>query len=118
MDNRSILTPQEVADILKIAKNTVYELIKRGELSAYKVGKKIRIEAGEIEAYKSRSKVVNPQATSASTPAPVTAALPETPEIPARSRSIGFVICGQDGLLDILSRHLEAHPNGVQALRS
>ena len=36
--------PQEVADILKISKNTVYELIKRGELNAYKVGNRFRID--------------------------------------------------------------------------
>jgi putative molybdopterin biosynthesis protein len=30
----------------------------------------------------------------------------------------GFVICGQDIILDILSRHLQFHPNGVQALRA
>ena len=29
-----------------------------------------------------------------------------------------FVICGQDIMLDILSRYLQHHPNGVQALRS
>ncbi len=40
MNDDSALTPQEVADILKIAKNTVYELIKRGELNSYRVGKK------------------------------------------------------------------------------
>jgi DNA-binding CsgD family transcriptional regulator len=34
MDENTALTPQEVADILKIAKNTVYELIKRGELNS------------------------------------------------------------------------------------
>jgi putative molybdopterin biosynthesis protein len=34
------------------------------------------------------------------------------------SKLNGFVICGQDILLDILSRYLQLHPNGVQALRS
>jgi putative molybdopterin biosynthesis protein len=29
-----------------------------------------------------------------------------------------FIICGQDALLDILSRHLERHQNGVRVLRS
>jgi len=28
-----------------------------------------------------------------------------------------FIICGQDILLDVLTRHLEQHPNGLQALR-
>ncbi len=34
---------QEIADKLKIKKNTVYELIKRGELSSSKVGKQLRV---------------------------------------------------------------------------
>ena len=33
-DKNQSLTPQEVADSLQIAKNTVYELIKRVELKA------------------------------------------------------------------------------------
>ena len=49
--NSTSLTPLEVAEILKITKNTVYELIKRGELPAYKVGKKLRIDKEDIENY-------------------------------------------------------------------
>ena len=56
MTDQSALTPQEVADILKIAKNTVYALIRRGELNAYRVGKKLRIDMNDLEAYKNRSK--------------------------------------------------------------
>ena len=36
MDLQASLTPQEVSELLKITKNTVYELIKRGELPSYK----------------------------------------------------------------------------------
>ncbi|WP_231575118.1 helix-turn-helix transcriptional regulator [Bacillus sp. B-jedd] len=45
-------TPDEVAKIFQISKHTVYELIKRGELQAFKVGNKMRIEHEEIERYK------------------------------------------------------------------
>ncbi|MBS4190642.1 helix-turn-helix transcriptional regulator [Bacillus sp. FJAT-49705] len=44
-------TPDEVAKMFKIAKNTVYELIKRGELLAFKVGNKMRIEKSEIDRF-------------------------------------------------------------------
>ena len=57
MSTNSSLTPQEVADMLKIAKTTVYELIKRGDLNAYRIGNKMRIELDEIEDYKNRKKV-------------------------------------------------------------
>ena len=51
MDLKSSLTPLEVAELLKITKNTVYELIKRGELPSYKIGKKIRIDMNDVEYY-------------------------------------------------------------------
>ncbi|WP_226643449.1 helix-turn-helix transcriptional regulator [Mesobacillus subterraneus] len=47
-----IYTPDEIASMLKISKNTVYEMIKRGDLAAFKVGNKMRIEESEFERYK------------------------------------------------------------------
>ena len=107
MSDNASLTPQEVADRLKITKNTVYELIKRGELKSYKVGRKIRIESSAIDALKGNLKK---------------AAFSETTDNhrnkgPAAPEN-GFIICGQDYILDILSRHLEKHPNGLRAFRS
>jgi putative molybdopterin biosynthesis protein len=49
-------TPDEVAQLFQISKHTVYELIKRGELQAFKVGNKMRIEHSEIERYKDSTK--------------------------------------------------------------
>ncbi|OCA87986.1 excisionase [Bacillus sp. FJAT-27225] len=49
-------TPDEVAQIFQISKHTVYEMIKRGELQAFKVGNKMRIEHEEIERYKESMK--------------------------------------------------------------
>ncbi|MDR7079932.1 putative molybdopterin biosynthesis protein [Neobacillus niacini] len=49
-------TPDEVAQLFQISKHTVYELIKRGELQAFKVGNKMRIEHTEIERYKENTK--------------------------------------------------------------
>ncbi|MDF2536834.1 MAG: DNA-binding protein [Bacillales bacterium] len=46
--------PEEVAKFLQISKNTVYELIKRGDLKAFKVGNKVRIEESELLAFKER----------------------------------------------------------------
>jgi len=123
MDDQSALTPQEVADKLKIAKNTVYNLIKRGELKGYRVGNKVRVDIKDVEAYinstKTRSAGVYRQQqqqkinNESSPSAEVYSSLQVNP-----SRAGSFVICGQDVILDILSRHLENHPNGVRALRS
>ncbi|HJV17836.1 MAG TPA: helix-turn-helix transcriptional regulator [Bacillales bacterium] len=49
-------TPDEVAQIFQISKHTVYELIKRGELAAFKVGNKMRIEQSELERFKESTK--------------------------------------------------------------
>ncbi|MGV2939937.1 substrate-binding domain-containing protein [Mesobacillus sp. LC4] len=57
-----IYTPDEIASMLKISKNTVYEMIKRGDLAAFKVGNKMRIEESEFERYKA-SMSANPMKT-------------------------------------------------------
>ena len=44
-------TAQEVADKLKIKKTTVYELIKRGELSSSKIGKQLRVSENQLKQY-------------------------------------------------------------------
>ncbi len=41
-------TPEEVAGILQLSKNTVYELIGRGEIVARKFGKVYRIPASSM----------------------------------------------------------------------
>ena len=118
MDNNTTLTPIEVAELLKISKNTVYELIKRGELNSYRVGKKVRVDLEDVEEYKNRTKnnkikndiinevsIENTQRNN-----PLYHKEPPTNQ--------GFVICGQDIILDILSRHLQNHPNGTLALSS
>jgi len=116
MSEEPPLTPQEVADTLRIAKNTVYELVKRGELRAYKVGNKFRFNAKDVEAYKGGGLLRR----SAPLPSTVTP-LPPTevsnlPPLPGPGA--GFILCGQDMLLDILAQRLEAHPQGGRVFRS
>src|SRR3954465_6212121 len=55
MDEKAY-TPDEVAQIFQISKHTVYELIKRGELQAFKIGNKMRIEHTELERFKENTK--------------------------------------------------------------
>ncbi|QJC50484.1 helix-turn-helix transcriptional regulator [Paenibacillus albicereus] len=49
-------TTEEIARLLKISKLTVYDLIKKGALPAYRVGKQMRVDASDLEAYKRRAK--------------------------------------------------------------
>ncbi len=90
-------TPEEVAKILKISRFTVYEMIKRGDLTAYRIGRKVRVEAPDLDVYIKKSKSLSPAAQAqAAPPAETPAPAPE-----------GLIICGQDVILDILTRHLE-----------
>ena len=41
-------TPEQIAKILQLSKNTVYELISRGEIIAKKIGKVYRIPQSSI----------------------------------------------------------------------
>jgi len=41
-------TPEQVAEILQLSKNTVYELISKGELVAKKIGRLYRIPQSSI----------------------------------------------------------------------
>jgi excisionase family DNA binding protein len=45
------LTPQEVADLLRVSSMTVYRLIKSGELRAVRVGKAYRLLEDDVDAY-------------------------------------------------------------------
>lgn len=112
MDNNNALTTQEVADMLKIAKNTVYELIKRGEINSYRVGRKVRFTLSDVEAYISRSKSIQ-------TPAPAVGESSQSSLQPGSNPgSTGFVISGQDLMLDVLSNYIQHHPRGVPTLRA
>lgn len=112
------LSTQEVAEILNISKNTVYELIKRGELPSYRIGRKVRIDEEDIEKYKNRTRtdvkqlhrinIENKDGFIQSNSNKV---------VSVTNYNNDFIICGQDILLDVLTRHLERHPKGIQALR-
>jgi len=104
MDNNRALDAEEVAAKLSIAKNTVYELIKRGELKSYKVGRKVRIDPMDLEEYiiKSKNNIT----------------LNNNPIINGSEIPDSFIISGQDSILDILANMIENHPQGVKTLRS
>lgn len=118
MDENIALTPLEVAEMLKISKNTVYELVKRGELNSYRVGNKVRVEMKDIEDYKNKSKKLQniKQGSTGLVNSNMTLASPN--QLEESQEKHDFVICGQDIMLDILSRYLQHNVKGIQALRS
>lgn len=48
LDTNKAYTPEQVADMLQLSKNTVYELISRGEIVAKKIGKLYRIPSASL----------------------------------------------------------------------
>ena len=50
------LTADEVAAMLQVSKNTVYNLVKRDELASYHVGRKMRFTRADVQNYVARSR--------------------------------------------------------------
>lgn len=101
-------SPEELSKLLKISKGTVYELLKRGEIPSYRVGKKIRISQADLQVYMH----------AADRPAKASA---ESVKIPLEKLIIenqGLIICGQDIVLDVLTRYLEKRNPMLRSLRS
>ncbi len=107
MSDESSYTPEEVAKILKISRFTVYELIKRGDLTAYHIGRKVRVEPEDLERYKQNAKGCPPTLTQSTVKA--AQSLVNLDE--------GLIICGQDMVLDILARHLQTALPQLRFLR-
>lgn len=112
-----MLTAVEVADLLRIAKNTVYELAKRGELPCYRVGKKFRFDRSEIESFRRAAGSEGRHPGTAAGPLLGQLAAPTPEERSADGSRDDFVLCGQDMILDHLARRLEER-SGARTLRS
>lgn len=121
-------TPEEVANILKISKFTVYEMIKRGDLRAYRIGRKLRIEKVDLDNYIQKSKDDSQGTTATSSNfhlvseplanSPTSSiSSPPSPYNPTPQPEQSLVICGQDIILDVLTRHLEKQFPQVRFLR-
>lgn len=113
MEEKKALSTQEVADILKVSKSTIYDLIKKGKITSYKIGRKVRFTESDVQKFIAESKQTQSQLSPA---APAITALPFTPVFSAAAGSHGFVICGQDLILDVLSNYMRSY--GITAFRS
>ncbi|BCG57628.1 helix-turn-helix transcriptional regulator [Paenibacillus sp. URB8-2] len=122
MSDNTSYTTEEVAQLLKISKLKVYDLIKKGELSSYRVGKQMRVDASDLEMYKQQSRGIGRQASMlASAQAPIQSAPPaHNQALPGGFRSSvrDIVITGQDISLDIIAQHLEKFSPSLRPLRS
>lgn len=56
MRDEILYTPEEIANKLKLSKYTIYEMIKRGEIPAHRIGRSLRITESQLETYLQQSK--------------------------------------------------------------
>lgn len=109
MDKRNALSTQEVADMLNVSKSKIYDLIKKGVISSYKVGRKVRFTEEDVKEYISQSKSEQIAMSSSSNASGFDLC-------PNDIKTDGFVICGQELILDVLSNYMRLHD--VPALRA
>ena len=94
------LSTQEVASILNVSKSTIYDLIRRGEINSYKIGRKVRFTQEDVDVYIARSRHEN-------STQPVRAVSASSSLLdPGGGTAPELVISGQDVILDILANHL------------
>jgi putative molybdopterin biosynthesis protein len=89
-------TIEEVSQLLKVSKLTLYDLVKKGELPVFRVGRQMRIDAKDLDIYIDHRKT-HPN------PAPPAQAT----NLQSKQTKDRIVISGQDLVLDILGKHIE-----------
>ncbi len=109
MSQNKSLSTQEVAQILHVSKSTIYELIRRGEINSYKIGRKVRFTQDDVDAYIARSR--HEQSVQPVKRVELKSSLLH----PEPGGNAALVISGQDVVLDILASFL--HQRDVTAQR-
>ena len=110
MAQNQSLSTQEVADILHVSKSTIYDLIRRGEIHSYKIGRKVRFTQDDVDAYIARSRHEQSTQPVQRIDTHSTLLVPEPQKAPE------LIIAGQDVVLDILANYLQQE--GINAGRT
>ena len=110
MSQNKSLSTQEVADILRVSKSTIYDLIRRGEIHSYKIGRKVRFTQDDVDAYIARSRHEHSTRPVKNIDTHSTLLTPEKQDVP------DLIIAGQDVVLDILANYLQQE--GVATART
>ena len=113
-------TAQEVADLLKIKKTTVYELVKKNELPASKVGKQIRINREYLDEYlkgqvdESKTKEVFNE------PTPIHAADAADSASSAREylrSNTGMLLAGEEDFLSVFCAYYQFNEKSIPVIK-
>ncbi len=103
MSQEQSYTIEEVAQLLKVSKLTVYDLVKKGDLPVFRVGRQMRVDRADLQGYIQKRKTGNAAST------PVVAR--QTKKLPK------MIISGQDVVLDVLAKYMEKRQSS-KVLRS
>ena len=110
MKQNKSLSTQEVADILHVSKSTIYDLIRKGEIHSYKIGRKVRFTQDDVDAYIARSRHEHSTMPVKRVDTHSTLLTPQEETQPE------LILAGQDVVLDILANYLR--DAGVNAART
>jgi len=100
-------TAEEIANLLKVTKFTVYKMISRGDLTGYRIGRKIRVDAADLDAY-----IRNSKNQSSSGLVSI-----ENVDERVSTGQNELIICGNDIILDSLTKYLVGKVPAVRFLR-
>lgn len=95
MSQEQSYTIEEVAQFLKVSKLTIYDLVKKGDLPVFRVGRQMRVDRADLQAYIKKRKT-------GSTPAAAQASIATPTKNHAK-----IIVSGQDLVLDILAKYIE-----------
>lgn len=101
-------SPEEIGKLLKVSKGTVYELLRRGDIPSYRVGKKIRINQTDLQVYMHAA-----EAPLKSSGGNIHISLEKI-----FIENQGLIVCGQDIILDLLTRYMEKRNPALRSFRS
>ncbi|SFC41172.1 putative molybdopterin biosynthesis protein [Bacillus sp. OV322] len=91
-------TIEEVSQFLKVSKLTLYDLVKKGEMPVFRVGRQMRIDAKDLDNYINNHKTIQEPSH-------------KNPVNDLRQDGTkdyhNIVISGQDLVLDMLGKHIE-----------
>ena len=110
MTQNKSLSTQEVADMLHVSKSTVYDLIRRGEIHSYKIGRKVRFTQDDVDTYIARSRHEHSTRPVKNIDTHSTLLTPRKEDQPE------LILSGQDVVLDILANFLQQE--GVSTART
>lgn len=115
-DEQESLTADDVAKLLHVSKSTVYNLVRRGDLHSYKVGRKTRFTRKHVSDYIAWSSSKEYVAQNKGTGKAKDKAPSYRTWLEKQSHEKSLTICGHDMILDVLANYL--NQSGIAADRA